>query len=149
MLKSDLRNNYLEKMKTITPGKVDEMSGSIARLFFDNFKLSKEYIHIFLTITKNNEVNTFFILRNILQNYKGVTIAVPKSDFVTGTMKHYRYDNFTKLCINKLGIPEPQDSEEINAGSINIVLVPLLCFDRSGYRVGYGKGFYDRFLSEC
>jgi 5-formyltetrahydrofolate cyclo-ligase len=49
----------------------------------------------------------------------------------------------------KWGIKEPVDGKEINAELIDLVIVPLLVFDKFGHRVGYGKGFYDRFLSKC
>ena len=55
----------------------------------------------------------------------------------------------TVLYENKWGIPEPRDGKVISASSIDIVIVPLLYADEEGNRVGYGKGFYDRFLSEC
>lgn len=149
MFKSELRKLYLDKMKALTPVDVDEMSKKIAGLFFENFTMGNKHIHVFLSISKNNEVNTFFILHTLLQSYNNVTIAVPKSDFTTGIMKHYHYDKYTKLQVNKWGIPEPEDTEEIKVNLIDMVLVPLLCFDVRGYRVGYGKGFYDRFLSTC
>lgn len=136
-------------MKGLSPQSIEEMSKCITRLFFDNFGVNKKYIHIYLSIKKNNEVNTSYILQNLISDYKDLTIAVPKSDFNSGTMKHYRYNNFTKLQVNKLGIPEPENGEELNADIFDMVLVPLLCFDKNGYRVGYGKGFYDRFLSAC
>jgi 5-formyltetrahydrofolate cyclo-ligase len=50
---------------------------------------------------------------------------------------------------NEYGIAEPVGGEEIHPEDLDAVFVPLLCFDEKGYRVGYGKGFYDRFLSSC
>ena len=50
---------------------------------------------------------------------------------------------------NFFGIAEPAGGNKISPKEIDLVLVPLLAFDQKGYRVGYGKGFYDKFLSEC
>jgi 5-formyltetrahydrofolate cyclo-ligase len=53
------------------------------------------------------------------------------------------------LIENAWGIREPAGDEPIDAAEIDMVLVPLLCFDKRSHRVGYGKGYYDRFLSKC
>lgn len=149
MVKSDLRTEYLAKMKSLSAGQVEDRSQAIASQFFRNFKLSEECLHIFLSITKNNEVNTFFFINQILKEYPNVKLAVPRSDFETGEMTHIRYDLHTKLKVNRLSIPEPVEGEIIDPSCFDMVLVPMLCFDMNGYRVGYGKGFYDRFLSKC
>lgn len=149
MNKKDLRTEFLDRMKTLSVGQVEDKSQSLAEQFFRNYKLSEECMHIFLSITKNNEVNTFFFINQILREYEGVKLAVPKSDFSNGEMTHIRYDLHTKLKVNKLGIPEPVSGELVDPSCFDMVLVPLLCFDKRGYRVGYGKGFYDRFLAKC
>lgn len=149
MIKQDLRVEFLERMKALRAGQVDDKSQAIAEQFFRHFKLSEECIHIFLSITKNNEVNTFHFINQILREYPSVQIAVPKSNFTNGEMINIRYDLHTTLKVNKLGIPEPVKGESVDPSCFDIVLVPLLCFDKRGYRVGYGKGFYDRFLAKC
>ena len=55
----------------------------------------------------------------------------------------------TPLKNNHWGIPEPQSGIKINPDQIDVVFVPLLIFDKQGHRIGYGKGYYDRFLSKC
>jgi 5-formyltetrahydrofolate cyclo-ligase len=55
----------------------------------------------------------------------------------------------TSLELNEFDIPEPINEKAVQNSQIDLVLVPLLIFDQFGHRVGYGKGFYDRFLSEC
>ena len=58
-------------------------------------------------------------------------------------------DDNTLFETNKYGIDEPIDGLDMLTNEIDLILVPLLCFDKKGYRVGYGKGYYDRFLSSC
>lgn len=149
MDKESIRKEYLPKMAALPAGEVEDRSQAIAQLFFNEFKLTKECVHVFLSITKNNEVNTYFIINKILREFNEVKIAVPKSDFSNGKITSYSYDEHTKLKVNKLGIPEPTSGTLISPKKFDIVLVPLLAFDKKGFRVGYGKGFYDRLLAMC
>ena len=64
-------------------------------------------------------------------------------------MKHFLLTDNTKIIKNEFNIPEPVDGLEVPVFKIEVVFVPLLAFDEIGNRVGYGKGFYDKFLAEC
>jgi 5-formyltetrahydrofolate cyclo-ligase len=64
-------------------------------------------------------------------------------------MTHYLLTDNTKIKKNEYNIPEPVYGLEVPVTKIDVVFVPLLAFDLKGNRVGYGKGFYDKFLSEC
>jgi 5-formyltetrahydrofolate cyclo-ligase len=64
-------------------------------------------------------------------------------------MRHFLLTDNTKIKKNEYNIPEPVDGIEIPSTKIDVVFVPLLTFDKKGHRVGYGKGFYDKFLSAC
>lgn len=55
----------------------------------------------------------------------------------------------TMFELNRFGIPEPVDGLPMFPEEIDLVLIPLLAYDKKGHRVGYGKGYYDRFLKEC
>ncbi|MEY3642146.1 MAG: hypothetical protein RLZZ149_74, partial [Pseudomonadota bacterium] len=61
----------------------------------------------------------------------------------------YISDDTTEFYLNQYGIPEPMGGIEIKAGQIDAAIIPLLAFDNIGNRVGYGKGYYDRFLANC
>ena len=80
---------------------------------------------------------------------KNKTIVVSVSDFQTNDLKHFVLEKETILKNNLYGIPEPINVKEIDVDKIEVVFVPLLISDKNNHRVGYGKGFYDRFLSEC
>ena len=64
-------------------------------------------------------------------------------------MTHFLLTDNTKIKKNEYNIPEPVDGIEVPSKKIDVVFVPLLAYDKKGNRVGYGKGFYDKFLSEC
>ncbi|HKX86743.1 MAG TPA: 5-formyltetrahydrofolate cyclo-ligase, partial [Flavobacterium sp.] len=107
----------------------------------------KTYFHLFLPIEAQKEINTEFLLQVLAGRDKEVVIA--KSDFETLKMTHYLLTDNTKIKTNDYGIPEPVDGLEVPVSKIDVVFVPLLAYDKNGNRVGYGKGFYDQFLSEC
>jgi len=149
MDKETLRNQFLKKMASLSTGELEDKSQSIAAQLFQNFDIqSQEALHIFLSIARHNELNTFHIINRMLKDFPQVKIGVPKSDFKALTMTSYEYTLDSKMKINKLGIPEPQNGRVILPEEYTMVLVPLLCFDEKGYRVGYGKGFYDRYLKQ-
>ena len=95
----------------------------------------------------NKEVNTEYLM-HILQG-KDKSIVVSKADFKTGEMKHFLLQENTILKTSEYGIPEPISGIEISPETLEVVFVPLLAFDLKGHRIGYGKGFYDRFLKKC
>jgi 5-formyltetrahydrofolate cyclo-ligase len=107
----------------------------------------KTYFHIFLPITEQKEVNTEFILH--LLSGKDKEIVVSKCDLGTCNLTHFLLTDNTKIKKNQYNIPEPLNGLEVTTSKIDVVFVPLLAFDKSGHRVGYGKGFYDKFLAEC
>ena len=72
-----------------------------------------------------------------------------KSDFETRTMSHILLQDNTLLKPNSWNIPEPENGISISDEQIEVVFIPLVTFDEKGNRIGYGKGFYDRFLKNC
>ena len=98
-------------------------------------------------IVEQNEVNTEYLM-HILQG-KDKNIIVSKSDVTNYKMTHYLMTDATIFKKNQWHIPEPIDGFEVSSKQMDVVFVPLLAFDLQGNRVGYGKGFYDRFLNEC
>ena len=80
---------------------------------------------------------------------KNKEIIISKSYFATFEMTHFLLTENTKIQKNKYNIPEPTNGLKVPVEKIEVVFVPLLAFDTNGNRVGYGKGFYDTFLSKC
>lgn len=104
-----------------------------------------QVLHLFLPIAEKNEPDTFMLIRWLKEHHPEIQILVPRADFKTNLMTHHPYKGEEYLQKNLFNILEPVQ-DETHAGKIDMVIVPLLAFDSRGYRVGYGKGFYDRFL---
>ena len=107
------------------------------------------YVHAFLPIYKKNEPDTGPLLDWLKFANPGLQIVYPKVSSVDFSMKHYLHEEDMYFEINQYGIPEPVGGSEIMPEELDMVFVPLLGFDLQGNRVGYGKGYYDRFLSKC
>lgn len=146
MLKKDLRLKYTSLRKDISPQALLNSSLTIANKLLELPIWHGNNYHIFLPISSKNEVDTSFIL-SILHG-KDKNIILPK---ITDehTLEHILLTDNTKLAVNSWGVPEPVEGIEIMASKIDVVFMPLLAFDTNGNRVGYGKGFYDSFLSQC
>lgn len=147
MLKKALRIHYKTLRKQLSENQLEEMSLAVANNVLTLPVWEKTYFHIFLPIEAHNEVNTEFILH--LLSGKDKEIVISKSDFETRNMTHFLLTDNTKIKKNEYNIPEPVDGIEVPAKKIEVVFIPLLAYDKQGNRVGYGKGFYDKFLSEC
>lgn len=147
MEKTELRIKYKALRKQLSENETEEMSLAVANKLLTIPIWEKTYFHIFLPITEHHELNTEFILH--LLSGKDKEIIISKSDFETRNMSHFLLTDNTKIKKNEYNIPEPVDGIEVPSHKIEVVFVPLLAFDKKGHRVGYGKGFYDKFLSEC
>lgn len=147
MTKKELRHKYKTLRKQVSPEAIDTLSIAIANQALKLPIWEYTFYHLFLSIEEQKEVNTDYIL-NILSG-KDKNIVISKSDFKTGLMTHFLLIDNTKIKKNAYNIPEPVDGISIPNDSIEVVFIPLLGFDKAGNRVGYGKGFYDRFLTGC
>jgi len=147
MTKQELRKKYKELRQAMPLEATHDESLAIANKLLTLDIWSKTYFHIFLAMENQKEVHTDFIL-NILAG-KDKEVIVSRSDFESCNMVHYLLTDNTKLVLSSYGIPEPVEGIEVPSAKMDVVFVPLLAFDKKGHRVGYGKGFYDRFLAEC
>jgi len=147
MLKKALRAKYKALRNELSEIDIEEKSLAIANEILKLPIWNKTYFHVFLPIEEQKEVNTEFILH--LLSGKDKEIVISKSDFETRKMTHYLLTDNTRIQKNQYNIPEPVDGIEVPDTKIDVVFVPLLAFDKKGHRVGYGKGFYDKFLSQC
>lgn len=150
MQKAELRKKMLQQRRSLPAEEVQLRSERIAALFFKHFPLKAgQTVHVFLPIIKNNEVNTWPLIERLRLEHPEVRVAVPVTDVEQNILTHHHLTDEAVLIENNWGIPEPQDAHIIHAQEVDVVLIPLLAFDKAGHRVGYGKGFYDRFLADC
>lgn len=147
MKKVQLRNYYKSQRAALTVADINNQSLAIANRALEAPIWNHSVYHLFLSIERQKEVNTEFLM-HILHG-KDKNISVSKSDFKTMEMTHYLLTDNTTLRTNPWGIPEPENGLRIQPSQIEVVFMPLLAFDQQGNRIGYGKGFYDRFLSQC
>jgi 5-formyltetrahydrofolate cyclo-ligase len=142
--KIEAREKYRNLRKQLTEPEILEMSVEIANNLL-KFKIWElKTFHLFMTINEKKEVDTKPIFDLLIG--KGKEIVIPKININTNTLDSYIFDEKTVFKISNLRIPEPKDGIVFN-GKIDVVIMPLLAYDLDGNRIGYGKGFYDNFIS--
>ena len=154
MDKKALRSKYKVLRQSLTQEEIEDKSLAIANQLLrmdavpsGRLVWNKLYYHLFLTIEEQKEINTEYILQILAGKDKEIVIS--KCDFATLGMTPFLLTDNTKIKKNSYNVPEPVDGLEVPDAKIDVVFVPLLAYDKHGNRVGYGKGFYDNFLSKC
>lgn len=144
MLKHEIRKLFLQKRAVLSEQQKNEFSSKLAPRFLDQLDESCKTVHIFLPIQLKNEIDTWPIIRQLWK--LGIEVVVPIVHSKEIKISNCHLSKNTQLSENKWGVPEPVNCTEIENDKIDVVVLPLLAFDKNGYRVGYGKGYYDRFL---
>lgn len=147
MKKKELRKLALEQRNALTA----EDYGALNQKLLEGFKTLDfsgiKSVHTFLPIKGKKEPDTFMFIDWLQENHPDLEIQIPKADFDSNEMTSHRYLSKADLANNSLQIPEPL-AAKVTDTMPDMVIVPLLAFDNQGHRVGYGKGFYDRFLEK-
>lgn len=142
MDKTELRREIRARKRAMTEAEIEDRSARLAQLFF----ASRAYQNaktIYGYLPYNQEVRTVPMLERALKD--GKKVAVPK---VYGEeMKFLYLDDLTAVAKGYAGIPEPIADEPVAHDETALVLMPGLAFDPQGHRIGYGGGFYDKFLA--
>ena len=147
--KAALRTAYKQRRRELTEKD---------RLILDDLiliqfqKLILHDVHALLSywpIKSHYEINTLPITDYLTFKIPGLRVCFPKTDFAQTKLQAVEVDKNTSFEINHAGIGEPVDGELIYPEELDMVFVPMLAYDKRGYRVGYGKGFYDRYLHLC
>lgn len=152
--KAELRTSCLANRKALSADELNRRNALLLTHFIDFVQQqtqtrSLQRVHTFLPIRRQNEVDTWPLIHWLWQH--GIGIAISVTDTETNRLRHYPLTVDTVLAESRWGIPEPiiRAQPTIEPTDIDMVLVPLLAFDGQGHRVGYGKGYYDRFLANC
>lgn len=141
MNKQELRRAIREKKRSMTPEQIEEKSSLLARLFFES-DAYRQARTIYGYLPYNQEVRTVPMLEQALRD--GKRVAVPKC--YGEEMRFIYMTDLSDVERGYAGIPEPVADGPVAEDPTALVLMPGLAFDRAGRRVGYGGGFYDRFL---
>jgi 5-formyltetrahydrofolate cyclo-ligase len=150
MTKAELRKLYLLKRSELSVAEIAEASKKIADRFFREIELGEvKSLSTFIRIAKFNEVDTSAIYYRLWKDRPWVRTYAPRTDVESGELENLMIFPDTPLTENRWGVREPAAGESIDPALIDVVIVPVLCADAEGHRVGYGKGFYDRFLTKC
>ncbi|WP_339646990.1 5-formyltetrahydrofolate cyclo-ligase [uncultured Salegentibacter sp.] len=147
MNKAELRKKYKALRLELSEAKIEELSLEIANQLLQLPVWEKEFYHLFLSIAEQKEIDTENIL-HILQG-KDKNVVLSKTNIKKHKLEHFLLTDSSVIKKNRWNIPEPEGGIPIAPAQIDVVFVPLLAFDENGHRIGYGKGFYDNFLSEC
>lgn len=149
MTKKELRKLYKEKRQSISDKERVKMDDLLLIQFQKMFLDHVNVLFTYWPLSDAAEPNTLLFTRYMHHMIPGLEIAYPITDFPNSTMQAVLVYEDTEYHTNNYGITEPKEGQVISPEMIDIVFVPMLICDKEGYRVGFGKGFYDRFLPKC
>lgn len=148
MNKDELRKIFLAKRLALSEHEHHTLSSKISDLFFHTFELSKiNHLHIFIPIKSKQEPNTWIIIERIRKDFPHIRLVIPRVK--RDEMESILFESDLQLEKTKWGMMEPKQGLNVSPADIDLVIVPLLTVDQQGHRIGYGKGYYDRFLKLC
>lgn len=149
MKKEETRRLFREKRKQLSEQEMAKWN-DLLLIQFQKIPIEDiQTVHTYLPSLRLREPDTSTILGYLQFRNPHLQIAVPKIDGSKPEMLHYQYTGPEQLVRNGLGIDEPASGKLVKPKDIDLVIVPLLAFDEHGNRLGYGKGYYDRFLAAC
>ncbi|TAF57036.1 MAG: 5-formyltetrahydrofolate cyclo-ligase [Sphingobacteriia bacterium] len=148
MRKAEIRKEHLALRKALS-GKDRLRLDDLLLIQFQSLDWSPvQHVLTYWPMTDQAEPNTHLFTRYLHHMVPGVQLAYPRITSATG-MEAVAINEDTVYRSNAWGIPEPNGDHILPVEVFDLVLVPLVAFDQAGYRVGYGKGFYDRFLASA
>jgi 5-formyltetrahydrofolate cyclo-ligase len=149
MQKVEARKIFAEKRKQLLPKEINIFQDLLLIRFQELDIPYCRILHTYLPMYNRNEPDPIPLADWMRFRDTGIRLAYPRINPVDMSMKHIVANDDTVFVLNPYGIPEPETGDEVEEREIDIVILPLLCFDNFGNRVGYGKGYYDRFLANC
>jgi len=150
--KAALRRAALARRQALTSVEIAHRSEQLRAGLFQHFPVAEwRWLHLFLPLLAKHEPDTWPIIQQLWAESQATRLAAPVVQPDGILLKHYELTPTTPLVANRWGIPEPlaDPAAEVRPAQLDAVLVPLLACDQRGHRVGYGGGFYDRFLAQC
>lgn len=149
MTKKEIRKIFTEKRSSLSD-KEKSKRDDLILIQFQKLQLPEiQYLLTYYPLALKHEPETELVTRYLQFLFPHMQIAIPQSDFRTSEMKAMLVRDDTNYALKHYGIYEPENGVELDPLMIDLIIVPLLAVDKSGFRVGYGKGFYDRYLARC
>lgn len=150
MTKEQIRKIYLQKRMSLSASEFQQLNNQLCDRFFQDIDLSATKVfHSFIPIEKQREVDTWLIIDRLQKQFPEILISIPRINNQTSKIESFYFEGRQQLEKNMWDILEPKQGVSTPIGKIDTILVPLLAVDSEGNRVGYGRGFYDKFLKEC
>ena len=149
MVKKEIRRLFIEKRNSLSSSDIVELDAAIAENFRQLNLHGVQVVLSYRPIASRKEFDAGVCADILSLENDGLTVALPRINNDVNTMDAVRIHKRSSFAANRYNIHEPLDGEVIDPVLIDLVFVPLLAFDTKGYRVGYGKGFYDRYLDKC
>ena len=146
MLKGEWRSTYRRLLAEFPSVERESYTYQIAGFLY-NHHIWKNAHTIGITVSRDFEIETKRIIERAWE--EGKNIVIPKCDPRTNQMEFYMYRPNTVLesVYNGLKEPVPDKEQKVGSGKIDVMVVPGLVFSRTGYRIGFGGGYYDRYLA--
>lgn len=147
MDKESIRKLYIQKRRVLSRQEIRQDSERITEYLLEYLHDHPDlkHVHLFLPIDRFHEVDTFPLFYKLqLQGFHLYTSEVNKEKDNLDTLD---ITSIVEFKSDPWGIPIPVGAPYVEPDAIQVVLIPLLAFDAEGYRIGYGKGYYDKFLS--
>ena len=148
MRKKELRKFSRELRMQLTEHQMEKFQNLILIRFQQLPMPYVSYVHTYIMLQSMNEVDPTPLIRSLEFRNPGMQVAVPRIT-EDDLLEHVIIDEDSIMAENRFGIPEPISGFKVDDKMIDMVFVPLLGFDEEGNRVGYGRGYYDRFLANC
>jgi 5-formyltetrahydrofolate cyclo-ligase len=149
MLKKAIRSEFLERRLQFGQQELIERTDRMVKQFA-NLPLPRvNYLLSYYPLSERNEFDIALCATQVQIKFPDVKLSWPRIDSTTLEMEAYMVQKDGLYAKNRYNILEPLNGEWIQPELIDLVFVPLIAFDQKGFRVGYGKGFYDRYLTRC
>ncbi len=147
--KSILRKQFMASRAAITLPQAHLFLAQMLRIFDEIPLPDGGYVLSYRAIAAKQEIPMDCFETQLMDEKKGFTCCYPAANFIAGTMQAFTEDEQLIWEDAPFGLVQPSAGNTVKPYEIAMVFVPLLAFDLQGYRLGYGKGFYDRFLATC
>lgn len=144
--KPHIRQQFLEVRRSLSTSEVEKLSRLMTKQLkkLDSF-LEADTIHTYVSMDQQREISTRSLIQDCLDLGKKVVVPKIKKG---GQLTHHPIQSLSELEQNNWGVLEPNTDELTDTREISLIIVPMVAADFNMNRIGYGKGFYDRFLKQ-